>query len=687
MLDGAAEVVRLAYEVWPSYAGAFVLVSLLVGLLFVPLTIRSARSGEKLIALRPEIQRIQALHGTDLAARHTATMALYRRHGVALGPGCVLIPLRLAVLVILFMIVRGLATVDPSTGGGPRYVEQGTALWQGLKDSGGQLSWLGVDLGKTLFTQGNGIGVLVYLMLLLVFVVVSAVGMQASAGRPAYRGAGILIVTLVVALLLPGAVVLYLITDTAFSAAVIALTTKQGRLTSWWRQWFEKPHREFQAKSLEADRLDEAGRLDEAATLRLSAITEFGRKSSADRLVEYAHDIQRNLVLIAAQRPSGAISALAKLNRSCPQCVSKDMTSSVVRAWVGSPRSDRFGDDWATIETVLSSKSQDSLEVLLDACRGTPRATLTGAFRRGVTTYLWTYLDQNLRLAPPTRGQALDGHQPAFELLDLVIVPKILSRADQLCALGDLALRRASSPAALPSEALGRYEVAIRQGSTHAAERLAYHQAREGHRLLSVGKIAAARQKFAEASRLHNDQEYALLAAITDSLSDDTNALDRLEALDVTGAPVPGIAFWRAIGHLRRGEQVRAVALLRGLAQCRSDINKGWGPMEEGSVLLAVLENNDQALVDWARRVVRTYGRQWLSAGPSDPWPLVAAVARHDRDLLAEMVALVGNPRELPEWVRVAGAHAVLTKSVESARGGQAGVAAGDAELAQRLLR
>lgn len=183
MLDRAAEVVRLAYDVWPSYGGAFVLVSMLVGLLFAPLTTRSARSGQKLTVLRPGIQRIQAAHAGDPAARNVAIMTLYRSHGVALGPGCLLITLRLAVLAVLFMIVRGLATVDPSNGGGPRYVEQGTALWQSLKDSGGQLPWLGVDLGKTMFTQGAGTGALVYLMLLLVLVVITDTAFSTESSR------------------------------------------------------------------------------------------------------------------------------------------------------------------------------------------------------------------------------------------------------------------------------------------------------------------------------------------------------------------------------------------------------------------------------------------------------------------------------------------------------------------------
>lgn len=459
--------------------------------------------------------------------------------------------------------------------------------------------------------------------------------------------------------------------------------TEQGRLRSrWqrWQRWWQRPHQEFQAESREADRLDAAGRSDAAATLRLSAITEFGRKASADRLIEYAHDIQQNLVVAAARRPSDAVAALAELDRNCSQCVSRDMTSSVVAAWVRSPQLDRFEEDLATIKTVLAGKNQDLLEVLLDACRGVSRDKLTGTFRHGVTTYLWAYLDRNLRLAAPTGRQALDGHISAFQLLDVV---GSWSRADQLCALGDVALARA-----LP-EALGRYEAAVQRGSTQAAERLAYHRVREGHRLLSTGKIASARRKFAEAWRLHKDPEYALLDAIAGLLSDDADTrrvLDQLETLDRTGAPVPHVAFWRAVAHLRRGEQGQAITLLRGLSRHHSDSNQPWGPVEEGAVLLAALEDNDQVLVDWARRVVRSHGKRWLSAGPADPWPMVGAVVRHDRALLAEMVALIDDPDELPMSVRVAGAHALLTKSVELARRGLAGEAAGDAELAERLL-
>ncbi|MGH3611468.1 MAG: hypothetical protein ACRDRK_02380 [Pseudonocardia sp.] len=59
--------------------------------------------------------------------------------------------------------------------------------------------------------------------LLLILAVITAASMPASGGPPAARGVGVLIVAVVVALVLPGALVLHLMTDTASSMGVTAL--------------------------------------------------------------------------------------------------------------------------------------------------------------------------------------------------------------------------------------------------------------------------------------------------------------------------------------------------------------------------------------------------------------------------------------------------------------------------------
>jgi tetratricopeptide (TPR) repeat protein len=509
---------------------------------------------------------------------------------------------------------------------------------------------LGVDLGQAMFSQAGAISITVYSILPIAVTIVAAV-LIARRDRPEHREG-----------------------------------SRQGSRRTWW---WPGPNRNFQARLREADQLDAAGSSDAAVQLRLNAITEFSRKASEERLVEYGDDIQRNLVLATVRQPAGAVTALAELDRHCPRCVTKDMTSSVVREWARSRELTLFGDGWATIETVLASHRQDPLEVLLKACQGVSRDELTETFRRGLTAYLWTRLDRALHLATSAAGPGLVDHNRAFELLDMVGRTD-LSRADQLCALGDLALNRKSS-----AEALRRYEAAVKRGSMPAAQRLAYHQAREGHRLLVAGDFAASRRQFTKACQQYKDQEYALLGAIAGLLSnavDGRTVLDELKNVEATGSSVPYVIFWRAIAHLQIGDQSQAIALFRELgSQPTAGIqhsagNQPWGPAEEAAVWLAVLERDDPALIDWARRLIRTYGQRWTTAGPTDPWPMVAVVAQHDRALLTELVTLINNPRELPEWVRAVGAQVLLTRSVDLARRDLAGEADDDAEAATRLL-
>lgn len=433
----------------------------------------------------------------------------------------------------------------------------------------------------------------------------------------------------------------------------------------------------------EANQLGASGSPDAAATILLDAVTTFVPKARAQQLVEYASAIQWSLTAAVAQQPSRAVAVFGELARSSPRCVSNEMASMMVREWARSPRLDGFQPDWAVLEGVLSARRQDALGILLHVCRSVSRGQLTGTFRRGAAAHLWTYLDRNLELAGRGGNHSPGRHAAAFQLLALVS-ERSLSWADQLCALGDLAHARTS-----PGEALGRYEAAAAGGSRPAAQRLAYHRAREGHRLLSAGDIEAARRKFGEAVRLHNDQEYVFLAVVTDLLGADADTravLGRLHGLDPVAAPARYLMFWRAVAHLRGGEEDEARQVLHTLARQPEPADQGWGPGDEAAVLLAVLERNDQDLVNRARLLVQARGSRWLSAGPSDPWPMVGAVARHDRALLAELVSLIDDPAALPDWVRVAGAHALLARSAAAARQGVTSTVDADLGHAERML-
>jgi YidC/Oxa1 family membrane protein insertase len=203
VLDWVGEIVGLVYDVWPSYGGAFVLVALLAGLLFSPLAMRSARSRRTLGVLQPEIQRIRTAHAGDPATRNATIAALYRSHGVALGSLFFFIVLQWTMVAVLYLLIWGFASLDPSNGGEPSYLEPGSALWQGLQDSGGHLTSFGVDLGSTMLTQGSAVGVIGYTVLLVALVVISAESSRTATKFMAPHGIGILIGALAVALILP----------------------------------------------------------------------------------------------------------------------------------------------------------------------------------------------------------------------------------------------------------------------------------------------------------------------------------------------------------------------------------------------------------------------------------------------------------------------------------------------------
>lgn len=672
MLDVLADIVRRGYDLWPSYGFAVLITSLAVGALFLPFMIKQARSAQALASLQPQVERINRDHAGDRKAAGEAIVELYRRHGVtsAVGFGCLFFALQLAAVIVAVMVMRGLTTLDPDNGGGPRYIDQGTALWQSLKQDGGQLPWFGVDLGRNAFTGPDSwISAMAYLVLPTAFAATGARGLRRQSNNPA----AVLLVALlglwIIALLLPGAVVLYLLTITALNGFVVALTARSGT---------------FRKSIQEADRLESTGDWVAAAVLRLDAVTTLLRTSGTSRLVRFAGEIHRNIVAATAERPSDALAVFAELRAKSPGIASEEMIYALVLAWARSTRVTRFANDLAIITEALESKGKAPLKALLDACQEVGSGKLTPGFRSKLIWHLRDYLHSTVNLASDHAEVAVDREAVAFQLLSLVL-PRSLSLGDLLCALGDLALAKEAVP-----EGLARYRAAAEIGSREAIQRLAYHEVREGHRLLSTGDIVGAQRRFRIACELHSDPEYVMLWTIAGVLNDRTDyraEFDQLAALGQRGVPSPDITFWRAIAHARRGERQHAAACLRQLDGPGGDDIQGWGLRQEGVVLLALLEGDDSALVEWARRLTRMSAKSRSAAGLAHLWTMLAAVARGERGLLADMVELDDVADRMPPWGRIAGAHALLTRSAERASKGFVGEAAQDAQRAQRLLK
>ncbi|MGM1064814.1 hypothetical protein [Saccharothrix sp. Mg75] len=209
-----ADVVRWCYGIWPSYGAAIVLASLVISIVFAPLLLFEARLASKKIAFYRTLDTSSGVH-VDEVFLHRALLR---------GPLLALMAFRritmVAVAVVVAITLIGMTRVDVAGGGGPRFVDRGSALWLDLTRSRGEMDFGWVDLGESAFTVMTGEGfpaVVGYLVIPLVFTTSYALkGNKPPSGWKMYVF-GALLMSLVV----PGALVLYLLTVLVFNFVLL----------------------------------------------------------------------------------------------------------------------------------------------------------------------------------------------------------------------------------------------------------------------------------------------------------------------------------------------------------------------------------------------------------------------------------------------------------------------------------
>src|SRR3989344_2928068 len=83
---------------------AIICLTLLIKLVFLPLTIKSLKSTREMSELQPKIQELQTKHKDDKQALAQATMALYKEHKVNPLSGCLPILIQLPILFALYRV-------------------------------------------------------------------------------------------------------------------------------------------------------------------------------------------------------------------------------------------------------------------------------------------------------------------------------------------------------------------------------------------------------------------------------------------------------------------------------------------------------------------------------------------------------------------------------------------------------
>jgi YidC/Oxa1 family membrane protein insertase len=147
LFEGLARLLAFFYELHPSYGLAIALLTLAVMLATSPLTLKQTRSMLAMQRLAPELKRLQKEHKGDREAMTQAQMALYKEHGVNPLAGCLPLILQAPVFIVLFQVIKGL-THKVGEHIEPKYVPKTTDLFHALREGGGKMLSLGIDLAQ-----------------------------------------------------------------------------------------------------------------------------------------------------------------------------------------------------------------------------------------------------------------------------------------------------------------------------------------------------------------------------------------------------------------------------------------------------------------------------------------------------------------------------------------------------------
>ena len=179
-----ARVLSFFYDLWPSYSGAIVLLTVCVMTILTPVTIRSTKSALAMRRIAPEVKRLQKEFRDDRQKMNEEVMALYRSNRVNPLGGCLPLLMQSPIFLALFYVLRGLTrrtsvlgwssgqaaavcaasagtdctpqlTSAPKQSFNPDYLNPDSRLYQDLVVSTEMRGW-GLDLAETAWSAlGN----------------------------------------------------------------------------------------------------------------------------------------------------------------------------------------------------------------------------------------------------------------------------------------------------------------------------------------------------------------------------------------------------------------------------------------------------------------------------------------------------------------------------------------------------
>ncbi len=116
LFDAIAAVLAFFYEIWPSFGGAIIMLTLAVMVLMTPLTLKGTKSMMAMQRLQPEMKKIQERHKDDREKLNEELLAFYKENNINPLGGCLPLVLQAPVFIVLYRIISGLALAASRIG-------------------------------------------------------------------------------------------------------------------------------------------------------------------------------------------------------------------------------------------------------------------------------------------------------------------------------------------------------------------------------------------------------------------------------------------------------------------------------------------------------------------------------------------------------------------------------------------
>ena len=145
LFDGIAGLLSFFFDVSGSIGVSIVLLTIALMVLTFPLTLKSTRSMMEMQRLQPEMKKIQDRNKGDREKLNQELMAFYQEHQINPLSGCLPLILQMPIFIVLFQVLRGLGSVTDGMST-PKYLDQGSALYENIVAGGGSLHSFGFDL-------------------------------------------------------------------------------------------------------------------------------------------------------------------------------------------------------------------------------------------------------------------------------------------------------------------------------------------------------------------------------------------------------------------------------------------------------------------------------------------------------------------------------------------------------------